>query len=342
MNNKSNKSNVTAQQQGLIASLCSLLVILNTKSDQAANQTAHSNLTEANKMPSSQSYWFSTQDAQTKRNIDVARSFAPQGATTIAAKALIFAAIVGTYIYYFTETDHPQVSLAFLTLWGYTTVVLYVTSSLLNSLWGTEGLKDASSLRVRTSWVLFELGLHLTTLASFGYYAFLFDPATDWEYLNIALHGGAFPLLLIDGLLINRIPFRMMHYIGFIIPVELMYIVWTLIHSRTEIGNPGNPNSDALYPGSLEWTEDLWVKTLILTALLMFVVGPIAAVGWWALVNGKCCCRDVCRYEEDSSDTTSDSVAKVGTSSDTTENKVSQGDVFADPESQDDGTEDLA
>ena len=226
---------------------------------------------------------------------DVERTFAPRDTVSIVVKAVVTIVTIGTFIYAWTLSLYPPLLMGFLTQWAYATLCIYTLVSLYHSVMGVrQSTTTTATLLVRVQWVTFELGLHMTVLACFGFYVFLLDPSV-LDYVNIAQHGGIVPLILIDGLVVNRIPFHMRHYFGIVIPVELLYVLWTYIHSLTDIGNPGNPAGDALYPGALEWTSELWQMTAILGVLMVFVLGPIAYILFWCLSNGVCCCRDVVR-----------------------------------------------
>lgn len=240
--------------------------------------------------------WFSVSE------LDVPRSFAPRDPLSIGVKVVVTGVTVGIFAYAWTQSRYPPLLMGFLTQWAYATLCLYTCLSLFNSLWGVveknDTVRTTASLRVRAQWVLFELGLHLTVLASGGFYAFLLELG-DIKFIDIAQHGGVAPLILLEGLVVNRIPIHMTHYVGIVIPVELLYVLWSYIHSLTDIGNPGISTSDSLYPGLLEWTSELWTTTIFLAVLIAFVFGPIAYLLMWFCFNGACCCKSDVRRRQD-------------------------------------------
>jgi hypothetical protein len=105
-------------------------------------------------------------------------------------------------------------------------------------------------------------------------------------------HGGVALLVLIDGLLLHRIPLRWSHYYLAVIPFQLCYVVWSLVHSLlTDIGNPNEADEarennlpeydDAIY-GSLNWKDDALGGAITAFAAI-FVGGPIVFTLLWIL-----------------------------------------------------------
>mmetsp|Transcript_2968 Transcript_2968/g.4673 ORF Transcript_2968/g.4673 Transcript_2968/m.4673 type:complete len:130 (+) Transcript_2968:124-513(+) len=90
------------------------------------------------------------------------------------------------------------------------------------------------------------------------------------------LHGGMLLPIIIDGFLLSRLPLRMKQ---FILPetFAFIYVLWTIIHSFSGIGNPyadaGEQNDDAIYD-VLAW-KNKTIGAVILTLVLLFVVSPI-------------------------------------------------------------------
>lgn len=83
-------------------------------------------------------------------------------------------------------------------------------------------------------------------------------------------------LVLIDGFVLSRIPIRMKQLI-FIEVLAILFILWTVIHAYSGIGNPykddGSRDDDALYE-SLRWKTNT-SGTAILSVLVVFVLSPL-------------------------------------------------------------------
>lgn len=249
--------------------------------------------------------WFRPIEPVNQRELNIPVSFAPYTCTAVLTKCVFSGIATGTFVYAFFSTDHPEFIMAFYTMWANLCCVLYLGMSTLNTMFYGEETTTREAvvvpLRIRITWVLFELAVHLSTMASAGYYAFI----VDWDnffqrfaYLDVAVHGGVLVLVVLDGFVINRIPFRFQHYFGIILPVEILYCVWYSIHSITDIGNPmtGDPDGGIYGPG-LDWSTD-WERALIAAAFRVFVIGPIGFLGLWSVGNGLLCCRDLRRYKD--------------------------------------------
>lgn len=254
--------------------------------------------------------WFHATEPVNQRAISVPESFAPNTWLAFLFKCMVAGIAGGTFAYRFFATDNPEFQMAYMTMWGVLCCVLYLMLSALNTVFSerTGQPQPSASIRIRTTWVLFELGVHLSVLASVGFFLFLFDddipsPLAYLTYFDLSTHVGIALVVLVDGLWINRIPFRFQHYFGIILPVEVLYVVWTYIHTLAKVGNPDADGASSIYPNILEWTGEEWPKTLILAAIIVFGVGPLSFVVLWSISNGLFCCRDIRRYEDDIDET---------------------------------------
>jgi hypothetical protein len=216
-----------------------------------------------------------------------------------------------------------------LSQWTSIATTLYVILSTINTIWSARTPQppaETTGLRIRITWILFALAVHLGATVTLLYWYLLYDPKKDQiNYLDVANHGGLFLLVLIDGWLVNRIPLRWMHYFGIILPIEALYAVWTYLHYRLQIGNPnsndhdnndnannnmtmtttGTTNTtdidddDALYPDVIEWGDGQWREPLLTIVILLLAVGPVIFCLFWCIANGLPCCRDRRRYFDD-------------------------------------------
>ena len=90
------------------------------------------------------------------------------------------------------------------------------------------------------------------------------------------VHGGALALVAIDAFLLNRTPLRMKQFVWFEL-FSICYILWTVIHAYSGIGNPYNDgvdkSDDAIYE-SLAWKNDT-TRAVIMSVGVVFVANPI-------------------------------------------------------------------
>lgn len=230
--------------------------------------------------------------------IDVAASFSPpssaggSGSTHARlAVALWKLAVVGIHWYSlaieFFREPYPFY-FAFLTNWGLILSMVYSHLSLANSLFPIENrderkqTNDADeglvSFRVRLTWAFFFLGAWLQMVVTVLYWALIYDGGPSETY-NILAHGVVFVLVWIDGLVVNRIPVRMRHWLELGFPFLLLYTGWTVLQAR--VLDLSNPYHDyyLIYP-ILDWKDSPWF-TLGLVSGLMLVFSPIVQVLLW-------------------------------------------------------------
>jgi hypothetical protein len=286
--------------------------------------------------------WFDATEPVNHRTLDVAKSFGglSHSYCTMVWKCLLCGLCVGTLTHESLQTSHPAFQWAYLTQWAIFASTLYSVLSVLNTilvLAKTKKTNDAktttttiASWRIRFTWVLFELAVHLGAIVAVLYAYELFDPAlhlahlelgnaatttttTKIEYRPVATHGGLYLFVLFDGFCVNRIPLRWMHYLGILLPLETLYALWTYLHYVAQIGNPhvndnndvdeghDNNNDDAIYPGILQWdgTTSFWSEPLVYNVMVVFVVGPVLFGLCWGTANGNLVGRDRRHYLTD-------------------------------------------
>ena len=244
--------------------------------------------------------WFSVHDEGEDRVLDVPASFAPSSVWSVLLKLLAVSYITFTFVHAVYTSDHRDIHFAYLTYWALTLTVLYVWTSIYNSIRGAEQppLLSNVSFRIRLQWYLFNLALNTDLLVVLLYWTVDFEPGeTTLTYGSVSAHAGSCLAVLLEGFMVNRIPVRWFFWWGTGLPIGLAYLGWTLIHSQTDIGNAGKDDSDLLYE-AVDWEDDP-LGTLILFVVSIFVVGPIfqtlifviSIYGW-----PFCCGRNIRRY----------------------------------------------
>ena len=111
---------------------------------------------------------------------------------------------------------------------------------------------------------------------------------------------------LFDGFVVNRIPIRFHHWWRAVLPIDIAYPAWTIIHSVLDVGNPNESdndpttNDDALY-SAVDWKDEA-VQTGIFIAINILVIGPIIQLILFVLSLYSPCCRVSRRYLEGEND----------------------------------------
>jgi hypothetical protein len=78
------------------------------------------------------------------------------------------------------------------------------------------------------------------------YWFLVHQPGEDISYTDVMAHGGVALLILVDGMVLHRIPLRWCHYYIAVLPFQVSYIIWSIYHALgTDIGNPNNLNNDS-------------------------------------------------------------------------------------------------
>jgi len=128
-------------------------------------------------------------------------------------------------------------------------------------------------------------------MAAFLWWLTVYDPVeTQFKFYNVSAHGVVCFLALIDGLVLNRIPLRLFHWWGFILPVQILYLIWTIVHWQLNIGNPNEQdedpttNDDAIY-SVLAWDGNAWVSATVVSILVVFAGGPLVYLYMWCLAR---------------------------------------------------------
>jgi hypothetical protein len=115
----------------------------------------------------------------------------------------------------------------------------------------------------------------------------LFDGVV--QMITIFMHGIVAALILFDGLIVNTTPVRLRHWLAFVVVVDFLYLLWSLLHSPLVFGI-GNPdysnedeatNDDGIY-GVLDWGNNPQ-KTGIIGALVLFVASPLVHFLLWMI-----------------------------------------------------------
>lgn len=144
--------------------------------------------------------------------------------------------------------------------------------------------KRVSSPLLKFTWLLFTFSSHFLLLVAIFWWIFVFERGvTPIDWLNLVPHGVVPITVTFDGLNVNRIPLRWQHYIGFVIPMELIYVFWTYCQNElAEIDNPMlpvNSTDDAIYE-DYNWKED-GSQPLVLSVIGIFVIGPFIFFVEW-------------------------------------------------------------
>jgi len=217
---------------------------------------------------------------QKKKIIDLVRTFQPQTPFDIVVKTLLTLYIVTSLIYLLFKTGH-FFWLAYLTHWSYLTLTLYFLCS---CIWLFHA-PTRESRWLQLTWILYSVAATTQILVFVLFWVIEYALAKKIdkptiEYRTIVTHGISMVLILVDGVVMRRIPVRAKHYMVVFV-WETAFIVWTGIHAATNIGNPLEDEKDAIY-SIFSWKNDP-VRTSVIAAINLFIVSPLLFWFLWAL-----------------------------------------------------------
>ena len=239
--------------------------------------------------------YYSSTDPNGKA-LDIEESFGPSSIYAILTKLAFAGFTVFTWISMFLSTDNKDFFLAYLTLWALSFQIVYHVFSLWNSLASPPGMNRC----VKIHWFLFNMVVHMDILVAVLWWYTVYDPDETLTFNKVAPHSATAVVLLVEGLIVNRIPVRIHHWWLAVLPIDIAYPVWTIVHSMLDIGNPNESdndpetNDDAIYT-AVDWEDDA-IGTAIFIVIVVLIVGPIVQTVLFLLSLYSPCCRISRRY----------------------------------------------
>lgn len=220
--------------------------------------------------------------------IDVAASFSPPSSqngpgSTWTKLAIVFwkLVVIASEWYAFTvEFFLPWSAFAFayLTNWGLMFSMVYSLFSLANTLFPIENREEDKQtsvnegivpLRARLTWAFFDLAAWLELVLTVVYWVLIYEGTREeLSAYNVLAHGIVMALIWIDGLVVNRIPVRMRHWLEIGVPFLVLYTTWTVLQGVV-LGIP-NPDYDyhSIYP-ILDWAESPLFSSGLVAGLIL-------------------------------------------------------------------------
>lgn len=225
--------------------------------------------------------------AANNRVLDIKQTFCKDPAKiSITLKVLLFLFVTSITVMSIFDYTAKEFWLAYLTNWGWTFTTLYFLFSLLSSLRIScstgENAQNAGFL-VNTTWALYATALTGEIIIAILFWSLEFEPE-DLSYISLMVHGGGIPLILFDGMILNRVPLRAKQLLF----PELMcfgYLIWSVTHSILGIGNPNkndgsddgdleSNDDDAIYT-VMSWKNNTTFAVILSVALLLVIIPGI-------------------------------------------------------------------
>jgi len=153
---------------------------------------------------------------------------------------------------------------------------------------------------LKITWTLFAVTFPAALVVTLLFWFLVFDGTL--KYTSFMLHGISWIIVGIDGILINRIPLRIKQFI-FLETFSILYLVWSILHSALNVGNPWNNNEGENQPiyDTVDW-ENGTGFAIGLAVVLLFAGLPIIFMLCRALslsLPMRCRNNDVCEAFND-------------------------------------------
>jgi len=239
--------------------------------------------------------FFSLEESYDK-TIDVQASFVPDPiCRTALIRTILFVFTFASTASSFIQTEDRVVWFGYLTHISAMLTILYFALMMIcsfnPSLIPQPEAGSSPNFLIRFVWVMYSLSTVYEICLSLIYWPLVYD-GTTLKYHRVVLHGVFIPLLLFDGCILGKIPVRIKHVL-FTVLVGLIYIIWTIIHSLTDIGvsveDRLDGDGDPLY-NVLNW-QDSPKTAAIVSFVAFFVLMPFFFWVVWMISLYSTCCK---------------------------------------------------
>lgn len=138
------------------------------------------------------------------------------------------------------------------------------------------------------TWMLYSISLPGEFMVAIGYWLYDYDPDGTMTFINLYKHAFIGILLLIDGLIVGRIPLRAKHWKGIFV-YGFIYLIWSMAFSYYKMGE-----KNGIIYEFIDWRNDPYQASSVFF-LLLFVTAPMVFSFCWliSLSDGMCsliCC----------------------------------------------------
>ncbi|KAL3803680.1 hypothetical protein HJC23_003734, partial [Cyclotella cryptica] len=168
--------------------------------------------------------------------------------------------------------EDPNVfQMAYFTNWGWIAVCAYFICSFVAAVRLAKWPRDHTDLLVKATWALFAISLPSQIVVTLMFWLLQYNGSID--YTSFIMHGAGIVLLLIDGILINRIPLRTKQFYLFEAFVTL-YLVWSVAFAYSGLSSPYREEEDGAIYGWLNWESDT-ASAVMMALFCLIIVNPV-------------------------------------------------------------------
>lgn len=234
---------------------------------------------------------FNTTDPFTDQPLDGPNTVGPSTRGVLLIKSIILGWSLSVFVTGIITYSYPAFYFAYLTNDTLVVTCVYFLTSWLNTLHYTcftfPGNNTQFTAFHKLTWGLFALAAPAEIVVTVGYWTLVWDGTSSaFTYRNLMIHGGFMLIVLLEGLVINRIPIRLRHF-WLVAAYLILYLAWTVLHALLGIGNP-ETDDDLIYT-ALQWKNEPGPTTLV-GAEILFVLAPVAFLTVCLLSSWSCPC----------------------------------------------------
>jgi hypothetical protein len=146
---------------------------------------------------------------------------------------------------------------AYLTHWGQMVTFLYFEMSVSTVILFHVVQEEPLNFMTRFTWGIFTAIVTAESMIMLLYWTLEYQDG-EMKYTNFMKHGGFLLLLWIDGFVINRIPIRFKQIVWAHL-FFILYLLWSIIHSVSRIGNPYRNDNDPTTDDDAIYSSVSWI-----------------------------------------------------------------------------------
>jgi hypothetical protein len=202
----------------------------------------------------------------------------------VIIKFAIYIVVTTSFVYGIFDDAYPYFHFTYISYWSLAWLQVYLTLSLLTSLFAC---CSSRKWLIHQVWLWFSIAsVHLLVVVVLFWF-FEYDSSTDDANLRTIMdHGGTAVLVLIDGLLVNRIPVRLNHIVATWF-LAILWMIWSILHDTVVKKNPYSDNPDDPLYAILKWEEEPLSATVLCVITLLVAIPIIHIFVWYLSLLGR-------------------------------------------------------
>jgi MFS family permease len=186
----------------------------------------------------------------------------------------------------FHRRPEPAFYPAYLTPWGVVYCILYLGGSLILATCSAYSPHRWCNFILKFTWVLFSIAAVQGICIALLYWFFVWHPDRGIYIDNVMTHGGCLIMVLIDGLIINRIPLRIKHMLLTTL-LAALYLTWSVIQNVVWRYNPVHDDDDDALYDVMKWREETTSAIILIAIILLGAIPLLTSLLWFVSLPGR-------------------------------------------------------